>query len=164
MKYFLTVVLLCINFTAIAQEPSEEQKIASTLDSFHQAAASANADKYLSFLSEDAIFLGTDANERWNKKQFSEFVLPYFNQGKGWLYVPVERNISMLEGESAAFFDEVLFNKKYGHCRGSGVLVKTKQGWQINQYNLTFLVPNGVAMQVTEKIKQYESNKATDEQ
>ena len=67
------------------------------LDVFHQAAANADAKVYLNSLTDDAIFLGTDANERWDKQQFTDFVLPYFNQEKGWLYVMKERNISLLK-------------------------------------------------------------------
>jgi len=114
---------------------------------------------YLNSLTDDAIFLGTDASERWTKQQFTAFVLPYFDQGKGWLYVAKDRNINILKQNSVAFFDEVLENSKYGYCRGSGVLIQTKQGWKISQYSLSILVPNGVAVQITEKIKNYEQQK-----
>jgi len=147
--------LIFISFASAAQASKEEQIISLTLDNFHQAAAEANAKVYLNLLADDAIFLGTDASERWSKKQFSDFVLPYFNLGKGWLYEVKARNVSLLESNSVAFFDEILENKNYGRCRGSGVLIKTSQGWKISQYTLSIMVPNEVAKEVVEQIKSY---------
>jgi len=151
----LYLILIFISFASAAQASKEEQIISLTLDNFHQAAAEANAKVYLNLLADDAIFLGTDASERWSKKQFSDFVLPYFNLGKGWLYEVKARNVSLLESNSVAFFDEILENKNYGRCRGSGVLIKTSQGWKISQYTLSIMVPNEVAKEVVEQIKSY---------
>jgi len=153
---YLFLALMLMSFYSVAQAKAEEQAIAKSLDQFHHAAAQANAQVYLDLLTPDAIFLGTDAAERWTKKQFTDFVLPHFNQGNGWLYLVKERNISLVENTNVAFFDEVLENHKYGYCRGSGVLIKTEQGWKISQYNLSFLVPNDVAKKVVQQIKGYE--------
>lgn len=152
---YLYLALMLISFFTLADDKSEKQAINNVLDKFHHAAAQANAQEYLNLLTDDAIFLGTDSSERWNKEQFTAFVLPYFNQGKGWLYVMKTRNISLLEDSHSAFFDEILDNKNYGRCRGSGVLIKTKQGWKISQYNLSIMIPNGVANKVVEQIQHY---------
>lgn len=152
---YLYLALMLISFFTLADDKSEKQAINNVLDKFHHAAAQANAQEYLNLLTDDAIFLGTDSSERWNKEQFTAFVLPYFNQGKGWLYVMKTRNISLLEDRKIAFFDEILDNKNYGRCRGSGVLIKTKQGWKISQYNLSIMIPNGVANKVVEQIQHY---------
>ncbi len=158
-KKYLWIVLIMMSFSLSAQEVDSEQAISRVIDAFHQAAAKADAKQYLNLLSNDAIFLGTDGSERWNKKQFTDFVLPYFNQGKGWLYLVKDRNISLLKDSSVAFFDEILENKNYGYCRGSGVLIKTNQGWKISQYSLSILVPNDIADRVIEQIKHYEQQK-----
>ena len=155
----LWIALTFVSFFSMAQGAKEEQAINKVLDQFHQAAANADAPVYLTSLTDDAIFLGTDASERWTKQQFTAFVLPYFNQGKGWVYVVKERNISLLNQNSVAFFDEILENSNYGYCRGSGVLVQTSQGWKISQYSLSLLVPNGVANKVVEQIKHYDQQK-----
>tara|TARA_R110000737_G_scaffold342804_1_gene368008 strand:+ start:413 stop:877 length:465 start_codon:yes stop_codon:yes gene_type:complete len=128
------------------------------LDNFHQAAGEANYDKYLGLLAQDAIYLGTDSGERWNKKQFAAFVKPYFSQGKGWLYQPIERHITATQASNIFFFDELLENKNYGRCRGSGLLIKTKQGWKILQYNLSIPVPNAIAREVVKSIKVYRTS------
>ena len=156
---WIALILTFISFFSMAHEAKEEQGVNEALDQFHQAAAEANTHVYLGLLTDDAIFLGTDASERWNKEQFTAFVLPYFNQGKGWLYEVKQRNISLLNQGSVAFFDEILENNNYGYCRGSGVLVKTNQGWKISQYSLSLLVPNDVANKVVEQIKDYGQQK-----
>lgn len=149
MNKFIVVIFTClVSFTSMANV-----NIDKVLDSFHQAAAQADAKTYLNLLTENSIFLGTDASERWTKTEFSAFVLPYFNQGKGWTYRPTERHVSLFNQGQMAFFDELLENDKYGLCRGTGVLVKTAQGWKISQYNLSIPVPNAIALEVVTKIK-----------
>jgi len=140
-----------------AQEATKSiQAIHHVLDQYHQAAAQADGKKYFSLMTDKAVFLGTDKTERWTKEQFVQFAMPYFEQGKGWTYTPQKRHVTVMSSGSAAFFDEVLENKKYGICRGSGVLVNTDSGWRISQYNLAILVPNGVADKVIEQIKVFE--------
>jgi ketosteroid isomerase-like protein len=134
---------------------SEEQNITNVLNSFHQAAADAQAKPYFNLLSQNAIFLGTDASERWSKEEFKAFVVPYFSKGTGWLYTPTKRNINLLKQGQVAFFDELLFNKIYGNCRGTGVLIKTDQGWKISQYNLSIPMPNGLAKALVKQIKSF---------
>ncbi len=124
--------------------PSEMQ-VSKVLDAFHQAASDAEGARYFSLLSDDSIFIGTDASERWTKTQFETFAAPYFSQGKGWTYIPRDRNISFTSvSADVAWFDELLDNEKYGECRGTGVVIKTRQGWKISQYHLTIPIPNDV--------------------
>ena len=146
-----------LSFASLAA--NDEQNIETVLNSFHQAAADAKAKPYFDLLSQDAVFLGTDATERWSKDEFKAFVEPYFSKGKGWLYTPVERNISLIKQGQIAFFDELLFSESYGTCRGSGLLVKTDQGWKISQYNLSIPMPNGVAKALVKQIKVFEQSK-----
>jgi ketosteroid isomerase-like protein len=159
IKIYCVFILVLASFGAGAEEQTDKQAITSVLDQFHQAAANANADQYLSLLSDDAVFLGTDASERWTKIQFTKFVQPYFSQGKGWSYVSKQRNISLLPVTTVAFFDELLQHKKYGTCRGTGVLIKTKQGWKISQYNLSLPIPNDIITAVVGSVKTYELRK-----
>lgn len=163
-KYSLLVVsvifgLLSGLLSFFSFAASDEQSIDLVLNNFHQAAANAQAKPYFNLLSQNAIFLGTDATERWSKEEFKAFVVPYFSQGKGWLYKPVERNISVVKQRQVAFFDEILFSESYGTCRGSGLLVKTDQGWKIAQYNLSIPMPNGIAKALVKQIKAFEQSK-----
>ena len=163
-KYYLLVTTIVFALTAqffscTALALNDEQSIAKVLNSFHQAAADAKAKPYFNLLSEEAIFLGTDASERWSKEEFKAFVIPYFSKGTGWLYTPTQRNISLLKEGQVAFFDELLLSEGYGTCRGSGVLIKTGQGWKISQYNLSIPMPNGLAKALVKQIKSFEQRK-----
>ena len=152
--YKTILAFLFVSCMAVATVP-EQSELDRVLDSFHQAAADANYQQYMGLFAEDAIFLGTDSTERWNKAEFSAFVEPYFSQGRGWLYTPIERHITSTPASNIVFFDELLVSKSYGRCRGSGVLTKTKQGWKILQYNLSIPLPNAIASDVTATIKAY---------
>jgi ketosteroid isomerase-like protein len=52
------------------------------LDSWHKAAAEAKFDAYFDKMTEDAVFIGTDATENWGKPDFQEFAKPYFDKGR----------------------------------------------------------------------------------
>ncbi len=159
-KYFLLImVLTCLLMSFVSTAENDKQDIDKVLNSFHQAAANAEAKSYFDLLSQDAIFLGTDATERWTKEEFKAFVVPYFSKGQGWLYTPTQRNISLIATEQVAFFDELLSSEGYGTCRGSGILIKTLQGWKISQYNLSIPMPNGVAKALVKQIKVFEHTK-----
>jgi hypothetical protein len=127
------------------------------LDRLHAGASNADSNAYFDCFAKDAVFLGTDATERWTLDQFKAYCKPYFDQGKGWTYTPHDRHISFdaATNPHIAWFDELLGNDKYGTCRGSGVLVlETAPGtsatlWKIAQYNLSFTIPNAKAAQVT---------------
>jgi len=130
--------------------------INSTLNNFHVAASRADFDGYFATWSDQSVFLGTDATERWEGKQFKDFAKPYFEKGQGWTYLPRDRHISTSKDGNIAWFDELLDNDKYGECRGSGVLLRGTEGtggWVIVQYNLSFPIPNDIAGDVTAKIK-----------
>lgn len=119
-----------------------KQAVAETLHDFHDAASKADGPRYFDHFAVGAVFLGTDATERWSVEEFKAYANPYFSQGKGWTYVASERNVSVSAGGSTAWFDERLQNEKYGEVRGSGVLVFERNRWRIAQYNLAFPVPN----------------------
>jgi hypothetical protein len=125
-------------------------EVAAVLDAFHQAASRADGAAYFALLTPTARFIGTDASERWPLEAFHAFADPYFSQGKGWTYHPRDRVISILpiECRCVASFDELLDNAGYGETRGSGVLIRDGAGWRIDQYVLSFTVPNDVAKDV----------------
>ncbi len=131
------------------------------LDRFHKAAAKAHFGDYFSCLSEDAVFLGTDAKERWPVPQFKEFVKPYFEKGTGWSYEKIDRHILVSRDGQHASFDELLnhisvdgkTDNSYGLCRGSGVLRQVDGRWKIEQYHLTIPIPNELAKEVAQRIR-----------
>ena len=112
------------------------------LDDWHLAAAKADEDAYFGHLTEDSVFLGTDATERWDKAAFRKFAHPYFAKGKAWTFTSARRGVSFSRDGKVAWFDEDLKTPNLGPARGSGVLVLENNGWKITQYNLTITVPN----------------------
>jgi len=122
------------------------------LDAFHDAAAKGNAEAYFALLPDDAVFLGTDATERWTGADFRRFAAPYFRGRPAWIYVPLQRRIDLV-AHNVASFDELLDNEAYGICRGSGVMVQRDGRWVLRQYNLSIPVPNALARSVVARIR-----------
>ena len=136
------------------------RELGRVLDSFHQAAATADVDGYLALLTQEVVFLGTDGSERWQGQEFRDFVSANFNSGRGWQYSSVQRRISISPDAHTAWFDETLHNDALGQCRGSGVMLKTSGGWKIAQYNLSVPVPNAMMEQVVADIAVLEGKPA----
>ncbi len=136
-----------------ASDKASENAVSSVLDQFHAAAAEADWDTYFRLMRDDAIFLGTDVKERWDKETFQAYAAKAPN---GWLYRVLERNLDFTADGNTAWFDEVLVNAKYGTSRGTGVMIRNKNGrWLIAQYHLTFPIPNELAGEMTKKIQEF---------
>ncbi len=139
---------------------SAQEEIDKVLDKFHKAASEAKYDEYFSYFAEEAVFLGTDAEERWTLKEFKAYAKPSFDKGKGWTYTKRSRHIQLNAENNIAWFDELLDSASYGTSRGSGVLLRSANQWKIAQYNLSFPIPNDLAKAVTKDIKAFEKSKA----
>jgi hypothetical protein len=129
--------------------------VAAVIDRMHAAASAADGATYFAQFTSDARFIGTDAGERWSLDAFRAYAEPYFARGQGWTYVPQDRvvTIAPIACRCLAWFDERLDNASYGETRGSGVLRLTDDGWKIEQYVLSFAVPNDVARDVVTVIR-----------
>jgi len=132
---------------------SNKADVSTVLDQLHLYASEANSNKYFSLFTDNAVFIGTDATEIWNMQEFKAFAQPYFSKGKGWTYISNNRHIYFSESKQTAWFDVMLFNDSYGETRGTGVLTKLGNDWKIEQYHLTFPIPNDVAKQVVKIIR-----------
>ena len=142
MKQLILVSFL-IAFNVKADDHSGINKL---LDGLHEDAHKGNFEAYFDRYSSDAVFLGTDKTERWSIKEFKAYAKPAFADGHGWTYKVIERN---WEGDGdTRWFDEILFNEKLGHCRGTGVVQLTNNEWKIAHYSLTMLIPNQIAAEV----------------
>ena len=127
--------------------------IGDVLDGFHDAAAKADEDRYFGYFAPGAVFIGTDATERWSLAEFKRYAWPHFQKETAWTFVPFERHLSFSRDATTAWFDEKLRNEKYGETRGSGVLIKRGERWWISHYVLSFPIPNDLAPDVVEKIR-----------
>ena len=132
--------------TQTARDPAEAQ-VAAVLDQLNAASTAADGPAYFGLFTPDARFVGTDASEHWSRARFEALYAPYFAQGKGWSYPATERTITIapIDCRCIAWFEEKLTNTSYGETRGSGVLRLTDDGWKIEQYVLSFAIPNDKA-------------------
>jgi ketosteroid isomerase-like protein len=121
---------------------TQEQSIRKALDDYHDDAAEADEKRYFDHFAEDAVFLGTDATERWTKAEFQVWAKPHFARGKAWTFHATRRAIHVDSAGAIAWFDEDLTTGGLGPSRGSGVLVLKNGTWLIAQYNLAITVPN----------------------
>tara|TARA_R110002073_G_scaffold41822_3_gene117902 strand:+ start:475 stop:957 length:483 start_codon:yes stop_codon:yes gene_type:complete len=156
MKHALILILLSTSLLSCVRNDQSQQtdieSINRVLDSYHAAATSGDWDTYFNLMSEDGVFIGTDARERWAKQEFRQ----YSSGSNGWVYTPQSRNINITPDGASAWFDEALLSQSYGSSRGTGVLIRTTAGWKISQYHLTLPIPNGMVRDVTDQIKEYE--------
>lgn len=150
--------------TAI-DELRESNAIGKVLDDFHDAASKADFNRYFAHYTPEAVFLGTDATERWDLTAFKAFAKPHFDSGKGWTYRSTQRAVTlcpvMFPGVEIAWFDELLENEKLGVTRGSGVLRKIDGSWKIAQYNLSIPIPNDLADDTAKRIREMRPGAST---
>jgi ketosteroid isomerase-like protein len=153
---YLVLVSVVISAPSFGAERTPEGRaVDAVLTAFHTAAADADGEHYFSLLADDAVYIGTDATERWTIDEFKAFAEPYFAKGRGWTYTATERNIDIAPGGTVAWFDEILWNESYGTCRGTGVLLLVEGDWRIAQYHLTFPIPNDLSREITARIKEH---------
>ena len=151
MKTIVTFLALITGIQLTLAQTEPTTVLNKVLDSWHKAAADANFNAYFDAMTEDAIFIGTDATENWDKIAFIAFAKPYFDKGKAWSFTAVERNIYFAADGKTAWFDELL-STQMKICRGSGVLVKVNNQWKIKHYVLSITIPNDTIDEVI-KIK-----------
>ncbi len=143
-------LMSCGSKKAIAPE-----SVATIIDDWHLAASQANYENYFNLMTSDAIFIGTDATENWQRIEFETFAKPYFDKGKAWSFTALERNIYQNNG--IFYFDELL-DTQMGICRGSGILKLEDGSYKIAHYVLSIAVPNENVKSLTELKKQWDED------
>lgn len=153
----LFVLLLLFSSQLLANPDSTP--INTILDELHHSASQADGKTYFSLFSKNANFIGTDPRETWTIEEFKTFALPYFKKGTGWTYHSRDRHVYFSDSGNTAWFDEMLDNDSYGETRGTGVLIKTTNGWKIAQYHLTIPIPNSLTQEIIKIIEQQSHEK-----
>lgn len=161
MKKIILLLAIVFSIQTYSQkkqtETPEKEVISKLLNDWHKAAAVANFKNYFDALAENSIYIGTDATENWNKKEFEIWAKPYFDKGKAWNFTSLKRNIYFSSDKKMAWFDELL-DTQMKICRGSGVLEKQNGKWKIKQYVLSMTIPNDNSDEVI-KVKEAIENK-----
>lgn len=156
MKKLPVILLLFISASAFSQR--DTTALHKFIDDWHLAATKADANAYFGAIADNGIFIGTDATERWNKKQFYAFAKPYFDKGKTWDFKAYDRTVHVSNDGRFVWFSELL-TTWMGVCRGSGILEKTPQGWKIQQYHLSVTVPNDLVRDFITLVANFEKAK-----
>ena len=144
MKKLLAVLIVfCLSGckSSMDQQTLSKANVNATLDAWHKAASEANYNDYFALMADDAVFIGTDATENWNKTAFQAYAKPHFDKGKAWRFTALERHVFFDKTGKTAWFDELL-DTQMKICRGSGVLVKIGNQWKIQHYVLSMTIPN----------------------
>lgn len=122
-------------------EDEPEATVNQFIDDWHKAAAVADADAFFGSMSKDAVYIGTEAGERWLRDELREWSKKYFERGAAWDFKSTERHIYFSENGDYAWFEERL-DTWMGECHGSGILKLANKGWKIKHYHLSVTVPN----------------------
>jgi hypothetical protein len=140
------------NVNAQSTASDKKQEIQELVNNWHYDAAVANADAYFGAMTNDAIFLGTDASERWTRNEFREWSKKYFESKKTWDFKTKERHVYFSSDNKTAWWDEKL-DTWMGVCAGAGVAVLTSEGWKIAHYQLAMMIPNEKVKSVQELLE-----------
>ena len=146
-------LFIAVAMLALPSAADDRADVGATLDQLHAHASNAAWEQYFALYTSDATFLGTDVNERWDMPTFQRYATPT----KGWVYKMRERHIDFTPDGNTAWFDEVLDSLNYGTSRGTGVLIRTEDGWKVAQYHLVFPIPNDLASGITQQIQTFEA-------
>ena len=152
-----TIFIILISVSG-CNKSNPQKEINNVLDSLHYLASVADQKKYIDLFSKNAVFFGTDIDERWIIDDFNSYVKSRFDTGIGWTYKSNSRNIFVAKDKRTAWFDEIVENKSYGEFRGTGVLVLENNEWKISQYNLLLPIPNDYLQKYANEIKKYYSS------
>ncbi len=154
----IPAVLLAISL-AIPQQLEKNLSVEDVINNLHRFAAEADGKSYFDLFSKDAVFMGTDASERWEITAFMKYAMDRFERGEGWKYKSKKRNVSYSDQGNIAWFDEILISEKYGEFRGTGVLKQEDGSWKIAQYNLLLPIPNDIFFEIAQHVREFNKQK-----
>lgn len=135
-------------------DDSPANRLDQLANQWHQAATDADAATYFGLMADEAIFIGTDSSEHWNKAAFEAFATPYFKEGKAWDFKKIERHLFVQPDDNIGYWDELL-DTWMGPCRGTGIARRNNNGeWKILHYTLSVTVPNDDIQAFIELVKE----------
>jgi len=147
LQLLIIISMFCFNFSSFSQT-DDIKTINTFMNNWHLSAKNADHKSFFNAMDKDAVYIGTDSNERWTKKEFKKFAMPFFKKGKAWDFKTKERFIYFSDDKKYAWFNEKL-STWMGICRASGVLKRYDNNkWKVKHYHLSVTVPN-------EKIKSF---------
>ncbi len=139
MKQYLLFFVLLFSCSGPKLPQATEASMDALMDEWHQAAHEANEEAYFSLMTADAVFIGTDASERWLRDELRLWAKEAFSRNSAWSFTVRERNWQAQDG---FWICDELLDTGMGLCRASAVLVPVEDSWKIQHYQLSLTVPN----------------------
>jgi len=162
MQRFFAACFLCLSLSLglggaahAATDATLTRDVNAFVDGWHDDAANART-AYFDKIARDGVYIGTDRTELWTRDAFKAWAKKYFDAKSAWTFKATRRNVYASADKSLIWFDELLDTKNMGPAMASGVLRKTKSGFEIVHYQLSMAVPNAVNGQVAGIIAAHE--------
>ena len=162
MQRFLTACVLCLSVSLgssgaahAATDATLTREVNAFVDGWHDDAANTRM-AYFDKIAKDGVYIGTDRTELWTRDAFKAWSKKHFAAKSAWTFKATRRNVYASADKSLIWFDELLDTKNMGPAMASGVLRKTKTGFEIVHYQLSLAVPNAVNEQVVGIIAAHE--------
>jgi hypothetical protein len=157
-RFFLACVLSFASLSGFAQTDPDatlKQQVNAFVDGWHEDATNARP-AFFDKIAKDGVYIGTDKKELWKRDEFKVWAKKAFERPTAWAFTPIRRNVYLSPDKSVIWFDELL-NTQMGICQASGVLHKVGNSFEIDHYQLSIAVPNGISSKVISVIDDYES-------
>ncbi len=152
-RFIQLLFVLVLLSSCKGHKTTSTEELNTWLDQWHLKASKADTS-YFEYFDADAVFIGTDPEEVWNKSAFKDFAMPFFIKGKAWDFKKINRNI-YVDASGLVWFDELL-DTWMGKCRASGVIDCSTANWKIKHYQLSMAIPNDVTSKVIRVVATYQ--------
>lgn len=158
-KLWLIFIIAAVMMTACQQTPkpvavdleAEKAAVNATVENMMTALTSKNVEAVAPFYAEDALILGTDPSEFWNKAQIMELwkeMLSGTDITPEFTFIRDREIIVAADGTSAIAVEQYIFRMYTPNIPWRNVyyLVKTADGWKI-RFASSSLIPKNEDLQ-----------------
>ena len=163
-KNCLILFIAVMAITACQQAPktvpvdleAEKTVIDSLFDKFYSALSAKDVTTLASFVSEDALCMGTDPSEFWNKKQITDIWKQMLADSAPKMNYFGDRMIKVAaDGNSAIVVDQYFMPVASPKIawRNAYHLVKTNGNWMIFVFNCGFIPKNEDIQKLNEALE-----------
>lgn len=153
MKKMIFICLIgCLIFACQQQQKPVDRDLAKSeisevLDNLHNDMASMNVDGYMSYLTEDGIFCGTDENEFWDKEGLKNAMTESTPDSVNEMSFPLDKREIRLsaDGKSAFVIEQYLKTGMFGPnlpMRIDYHLINTNNAWMVDVITMNFIPYN----------------------
>lgn len=88
MKILFPLLIIFFSSFTLDTKIDEKSEINAVINQWHKAAADAKYHDYFNLMTDDAVFIGTDATENWNRKEFETYSKHILTKEKHGHFIP----------------------------------------------------------------------------